>query len=201
MDENITGMDVAVGAVGSEGERRSPSLPTAQNDGAVAALAPGQWWSLSRKREAVLRLMQDWSRTDYWQLQEYEFERFDEERLQVGSLGPDRRPGALHEEGLQPWGALAELGGSSLARTLVIFLGQRPAHETRCADVGKRAMSKPIAATMTAAESSLTPGMVVSRAMAWRKGSKRSPTSSSIWAIPASIASVCARWMRSSRRW
>jgi hypothetical protein len=58
MDENITGMDVAVGAVGSEGERRSSVLSTAQNDGAVAALAPGQRWSLSRKREVVLRLMQ-----------------------------------------------------------------------------------------------------------------------------------------------
>ena len=38
MDENIAGMDVAVGA--------------------VAALAPGQRWSLARKREVVLRLMQ-----------------------------------------------------------------------------------------------------------------------------------------------
>src|SRR5512144_945523 len=58
MDENIIGMDVAVGAVGSEVERRSSVLSTAQNDGAVAALAPGQRWSLSRKREVVLRLMQ-----------------------------------------------------------------------------------------------------------------------------------------------
>ena len=51
-------MDVAVGAVGSEGERRSSVLSTAQDDGAVAALAPGQRWSLARKREVVLRLMQ-----------------------------------------------------------------------------------------------------------------------------------------------
>ena len=58
MDENIAGMDVAVGAVGSEGERRSSVLSTAQDDGAVAALAPGQRWSLARKREVVLRLMQ-----------------------------------------------------------------------------------------------------------------------------------------------
>ena len=58
MDEEIAGMDVAVGAVGSEGERRSSTLSTAQDDGAVAALAPGQRWSLSRKREVVLRLMQ-----------------------------------------------------------------------------------------------------------------------------------------------
>jgi transposase len=58
MDEKIAGMDVAVGAVGSEGERRSSTLSTAHNDQAVAPLAPGQRWSLARKREVVLRLMQ-----------------------------------------------------------------------------------------------------------------------------------------------
>jgi transposase len=58
MDKEIEGTDVAVGAVGSEGERRSSTLSTAQDDGAVAALALGQRWSLSRKREVVLRLMQ-----------------------------------------------------------------------------------------------------------------------------------------------
>jgi len=52
------GVDVAVGAVGSEGERRSSTLSTARDDEAVAALAPGQRWSLSRKRDVVLRLMQ-----------------------------------------------------------------------------------------------------------------------------------------------
>ena len=54
MDE---GMDVAVGAVGSEGERRSSTLSMARDEGAVGALAPGQRWSLSRKRDVVLRLM------------------------------------------------------------------------------------------------------------------------------------------------
>ena len=58
MDEENPGMDVAVGVVGSGGERRSSTLSTAQDDGAVAALAPGQRWSLSRKRDVVLRLMQ-----------------------------------------------------------------------------------------------------------------------------------------------
>ena len=58
MDKEIEGTDVAVGAVGSEGERRSSTLSMAQDDGAVAALAPGQRWSLSRKREVVPRLMQ-----------------------------------------------------------------------------------------------------------------------------------------------
>ena len=48
---------MAVGAVGSEGEQRSSPLSTARDEG-VAALAPGQRWSLSRKRDVVLRLMQ-----------------------------------------------------------------------------------------------------------------------------------------------
>ena len=58
MDEEIARMDVAVGAVGSEGELRSSTLSTARDDEAVAALVLGQRWSLSRKREVVLRLMQ-----------------------------------------------------------------------------------------------------------------------------------------------
>jgi hypothetical protein len=58
MDEEIEGTDVAVGAVGSGGERRSSTLSMARDEGAVGALAPGQRWSLSRKREVVLLLMQ-----------------------------------------------------------------------------------------------------------------------------------------------
>jgi transposase len=58
MDKEIEGMDVAVGSVVSEGERRSSTLSTARDDEAVAALAPGQRWSLSRKRDVVLRLLQ-----------------------------------------------------------------------------------------------------------------------------------------------
>ena len=58
MDKEIEGVDVAVGAVVSEGEQRSSPLSTARDEGAVAALAPGQRWSLSRKRDVVLRLMQ-----------------------------------------------------------------------------------------------------------------------------------------------
>src|SRR5512144_3083894 len=50
MDE---GTDVAVGGVGSEGERRSSTLSTARDDRPVAPLAPGQRWSLARKREVV----------------------------------------------------------------------------------------------------------------------------------------------------
>ena len=44
MDKEIEGMDVVVGAVGSEGEWRSSTLSTARDDEAVAALAPGQRW-------------------------------------------------------------------------------------------------------------------------------------------------------------
>lgn len=63
MDKEIAGMDVAVGAVDSEGERRQSllstgTLSTARDDEAVAALAPGQRWSLSRRRDVVLRLLQ-----------------------------------------------------------------------------------------------------------------------------------------------
>jgi hypothetical protein len=79
MDEENPGMDVAVGAVGSGGERRSSTLSTAQDDGVVAALAPGQRWSLSRKRDVVLRLMrgepvEDLSRrlaVPVWKLEEW----------------------------------------------------------------------------------------------------------------------------------
>lgn len=58
MDNGIEGTDAVVGAVGSEGERRSSTLSMARDEGAVGALPPGQRWSLSRKREVVLRLMQ-----------------------------------------------------------------------------------------------------------------------------------------------
>ena len=58
MDNGSEGTDAVVGAVGSEGERRSSTLSMARDGGAVGALAPGQRWSLSRKREVVLRLMQ-----------------------------------------------------------------------------------------------------------------------------------------------
>jgi hypothetical protein len=42
----------------SEGEQRSSTLSMAHDDRPVAPLAPGQRWSLARKREVVLRLMQ-----------------------------------------------------------------------------------------------------------------------------------------------
>src|SRR5512132_1149871 len=58
MDKEIEGTDVAVGAVGSAGERRSSTLSTARDEQPVVALAPGQRWSLARKRDVVLRLMQ-----------------------------------------------------------------------------------------------------------------------------------------------
>lgn len=58
MDKAIEGMDGAVGAVVSGGERRSSPLSTARDDAAVAALAPGRRGSLSREREVVLRRLQ-----------------------------------------------------------------------------------------------------------------------------------------------
>jgi len=79
MDKEIAGMEVAVGAVGSEGELVSSTLSTARDDAAPAALAPSQRWSLSRKREVVLRLMrgdpvEDLSRrlaVPVWKLEEW----------------------------------------------------------------------------------------------------------------------------------
>ena len=58
MGKEIDGPDVAVGAVGSEGEQRSSTLSPARNDESVSPLAPGQRWSLARKLDVVLRLMQ-----------------------------------------------------------------------------------------------------------------------------------------------
>lgn len=46
-----------VGAVDNVGEVASSTLPTAQSKGG-GALAPGQRWSVGRKREVVLRLLQ-----------------------------------------------------------------------------------------------------------------------------------------------
>src|SRR2546423_8325932 len=52
--------DVADAPVGSEGGRRPSTLSTGHNGAGGATsgpLAPGQRWSVSRKREAVLRLL------------------------------------------------------------------------------------------------------------------------------------------------
>ena len=52
--------DVADGLVGSEGGRRPSTLSTGHNGAGSAAsgrLAPGQRWSVTRKREVVLRLL------------------------------------------------------------------------------------------------------------------------------------------------
>jgi transposase len=52
--------DAGDGLVGSEGGRRPSTLPTGHNGAGSAAsgpLAPGQRWSVTRKREVVLRLL------------------------------------------------------------------------------------------------------------------------------------------------
>jgi transposase len=49
--------DVADGSVDSVDGLRPPSLPTGQNGAGGGPLAPGQRWSVSRKREVVLRLL------------------------------------------------------------------------------------------------------------------------------------------------
>ena len=49
--------DVADGSVDSVDGLRPPSLPTGQNGAGGGPLAPGQRWSVSRKRDVVLRLL------------------------------------------------------------------------------------------------------------------------------------------------
>src|SRR5690348_5441533 len=57
----IIGHDVTDGPVGSEGGRRPSALSTGHNGAAEGAasgpLSAGQRWSVSRKREVVLRLL------------------------------------------------------------------------------------------------------------------------------------------------
>ena len=50
MDRVTEGVDVAVGAVGSEGEQRLSALSTTHDDRPVAPLAPGQRWSRHTRR-------------------------------------------------------------------------------------------------------------------------------------------------------
>jgi transposase len=62
MNENDSG-EGGVGPVGSEGGRSpsalstGPSAPAGPDTGRVGPLAPGQRWSVGRKREVVLRLL------------------------------------------------------------------------------------------------------------------------------------------------
>ena len=73
MDENGRN-DVAVGPVVSGGGRSPSPLTTGQGAARVAGvgtttlgpLAPGQRWSLARKREVVLRLMRGESAELVW---------------------------------------------------------------------------------------------------------------------------------------
>ena len=53
MDKDIEETDLAVGAVGSEGARRSSTLSMARDERPAAPLAPGQRSSLARKRGAA----------------------------------------------------------------------------------------------------------------------------------------------------
>ena len=60
--DRIMGNDVADGPVDSEGGRRPSALSIGHNGAAAGRaargpLAPGQRWSVSRKREVVLRLL------------------------------------------------------------------------------------------------------------------------------------------------
>jgi hypothetical protein len=122
--------------------------------------------------------------------------------LEVAGLLPAGRPGALHQRGLQPGGALGRrrLEERRLP-ALSSFLGHRPAQDSRCPAVGKRSMSRPTSETMTWAASSPIPGIEVRSPTAARKGARGCSTSRSIRAIAASRASTCPRCRRSRKRW
>src|SRR5208283_1906416 len=80
--------------------------------------------------------------------------------LQVGSLRPRCRPGALDQGGLQPRRPLSHAGGPPLAGALVV-LGTKPGPGDQMAFGRNRPMSTPISAAMTSALSWLTPGIVL----------------------------------------
>jgi transposase len=101
MKDSFLESSVFVGAVGSEGGRSPSTLPTGQ---AVPAggLAPGQRWSVGRKREVVLRLLRGESAENLSRelgVPPYRLERWRERALAGidGSLR-DREGDAVSEE-------------------------------------------------------------------------------------------------------
>ena len=83
---------------------------------------------------------------------------------------------------------------------LAWFAGQTPAQAARRWAVPKPSMSTPISAMMAAAVSSLTPGMVQSRACCAAKGCMAAPIAASTSAMSRSISSSRRMCIRSSRR-
>src|SRR5438093_335218 len=71
-----------------------------------------------------------------------------ERGLQVRAFRSRARPCGGHHGGLEPWSALSDAGGAAFP-ALSSLRGQSPAHETRCAALGKRVISTPISATIT----------------------------------------------------
>ena len=62
MDKGLEGVDAVAGAVGSEGEDRQSlqstgTLSIAHEGRPLAPLAPGQRWSLARKRDVVIMIV------------------------------------------------------------------------------------------------------------------------------------------------
>jgi hypothetical protein len=99
--------------------------------------------------------------------------------LQVAACLSRGPPGTLDEGRLQP-GAPLRMRVERRLPALSSFLGQRPEQEMRCAAVGNRLISVLISARITRAERSLIPGMLISRGIRGRKGSRLASTSLSI---------------------
>lgn len=91
---------------------------------------------------------------------------------EMAVLDADSSPGSLNECGLKPRSAGAGTVGEALSGALVQPRAETCPGDEGCASVGKRVMSTPISAVMTLATVVLTPGMVIRRWTAERKGAK-----------------------------
>ncbi len=125
MTEQATELDVA-GSGGREGER-SPSTLSAGRDGLGRPLAPGQRWSVARKREVVLRLLRGEAAEDLSRelgVPIYRLERW-RERALAGIAG------ALKERATDPLGeelgaAMRRIGELTMANELLRARAERP---------------------------------------------------------------------------
>src|SRR5262249_36399907 len=79
--------------------------------------------------------------------------------------------------------------------------GQSPAHERKCPAVAKWLMSTPISATITDAAVALTPGIVIRRSTAARKGSIAASICASNSLTVCSRCAIICRCCLSKNRW
>ena len=125
MTEHATELDVAGPEVGEGG--RSPTALAPGRDGPGRPLAPGQRWSVARKREIVLRLLRGEAAEDLSRelaVPIYRLERW-RERALAGLAG------ALKERATDPLGdelgaAMRRIGELTMANELLRARVERP---------------------------------------------------------------------------